>query len=39
MAYLVHQTLSANRAGTMFDACGQNVPPRAVAVHTTLDSL
>ena len=24
-------------SGTMFDACEQVVPPRAAAVHTTLD--
>ena len=30
----VHQTLSANRAGTMFGVCERLVPPRAVAAHT-----
>ena len=33
---LVHQTLSANHAGKMFDiiACEQLAPPQAIAVHT-----
>ena len=30
----VHQTLSANRAGTMFGVCERLVPPRDVAAHT-----
>ena len=35
----MHQTLSANRAGTMFDVCERLVQPRVVAVHTIPDSL
>ena len=31
---LVHQSLSANRAGTMFGVCERLVPPRALAAHT-----
>ena len=31
---LVHQILSANRTGTMFDVCERLVLLRAVSVHT-----
>ena len=34
---LLHQTLSANRARTVFDVCEQLVPPRVVAVHAIPD--
>ena len=34
---LVHQTLSANRRGTMFDVCERLVPSWALAVHTIPD--
>ena len=30
----MHQILSANRTGTMFDVCERLVPLRAVSVHT-----
>ena len=34
----MYQTLSANRAGTVFDVCELLVPPWAVAVHAMPDS-
>ena len=33
---LVHQTLSANRAGMMLDMCERLVPPRAVDALTSM---
>ena len=36
---LVHQTLSANLVGTVFDVCERIVPPSAVAVHTIPDNV
>ena len=35
---LVNQTLSANRADTVFNVCERLVPPRAVAVHIIPDN-
>ena len=35
---LVHQTLSANRADTLFNVCERLVPPRAVAAHIIPDN-
>ena len=34
----LHQTLWANRAGTMFDVCERPFPPQAVVAYTILDS-
>ena len=38
---LVHQALSANRVGTMFDVCERLQPPRAICslYHTTHEKL
>ena len=34
----MHQILSANLSGTMFNVCERLVPLRAVSVHTALGS-